>query len=115
MSYVEITDKNGTRTVDTTKIEEVMDFVEGHVMKDKSLELGKSSFEASELMRNADLSNEQLRWLADQLIGKVFHYGRMWKSSLTRKHYDFLGKMIDVRDMAQKADPSVDLWPELDE
>ena len=114
-SWVEISDKNGTRTVDTTQIDAIMEFVNDHVMQDKPLELGKSSFEAVEMLRNADLSNEQLRWLADQLIGKVFHFGRMWKSSLTRKHYEFLKKLLDVKDMAQKADPPVDLWPELDE
>lgn len=115
MSHVQITDKDGTRTVDTTKIEEIMAFVEDHAMKDKPLDLGKSSLGASEMLRSADLSNEQLRWLADQLITKAFHYGRMWKSSLTRKHYEFLGQQLQLRDMAKQADPPVDLWPEMDE
>lgn len=114
-SYVEITDQNGTRRVSTAEIDSIMEYINEHIMQDRPLELGKSCHEAGEMIRTADLSNEQLRWLADQLMSKAFYYGRLWKSSLTRKHHTMLGQMLSVRDAAKCADPPVDLWPELDD
>ena len=115
-TYAVITDENGTREVDLSAVDEIIGPLIDAIRDDSEdpLRFGKAAFEASQRLRDADLSEEQLRLCADNLITQVVYFARMWKMSLTRKHYEFLGQMLELRDLAATADPPVDLWPSLD-
>ena len=110
MSVARITDPTGTREVDLGPGEKIVSDLIFAI--DKGESLSNAFLSATDATK--DLDENQLRFLIPSLLSMVTNYARLWHFSMTRKHYEFLGQLLSLREMAVKCDPPVDLWPELE-
>lgn len=105
MSTIQITDENGTRTVNMAPVESY----------DRGLEDDITARRFFCNPRRTDalkgMSQEQLMHLATILTSKVELYARLYDSSFGSEHIELVSKMRGLREAAGAI--GEDLWPSL--